>query len=275
MTDHATTSAGLFHQLHAPGSLLVLPNAWDAGSARLFESIGARAIATASSGLNWSQGYPDGGAIPPGVLAKAVSAIARTISVPLTIDIENGYSDDPRAVGVTVGTIIDAGAVGINLEDGALASALLAAKIEAAREAAVRIGVDLFINARTDVYLRGLVPHDAAVAETLARASVYRDAGASGIFVPGVANLEEISALASAIELPLNVMIVPGLATVAELRRRGVRRVSAGPALALTAYDAARLAAEQLIAEGRYDMMLAPNADWAHMNGLFAHNADA
>ncbi len=145
----------LFRRLH-DGELLILPNAWDAGSARLIESRGAKAIATTSAGLAWSRGYPDGDALPVEQLLSAVRAIARVIGVPLTIDVEGGYSNDPAAVAGLVAGILEAGAVGINIEDGSGSPALLCAKIAAARESAGRAGVELFINARTDVYLRGL-----------------------------------------------------------------------------------------------------------------------
>src|SRR5258706_4115296 len=134
-----------FRDLHAPGRLLILPNAWDAASARLIEECGAEAIATTSSGVAWAQGYPDGNAMPPRFAVTAFAAIARVIDVPLTADIEGGYASEPGAVGELVAQVIDAGVVGINLEDGADAPDVLCAKIEAARGAAVRAGADLFV----------------------------------------------------------------------------------------------------------------------------------
>ena len=125
----------LFRRLH-DGELLILPNAWDAGSARLIESRGAKAIATTSAGLAWSRGYPDGDALPVEELLSAVRAIARVIGVPLTIDVEGGYSNDPAAVARLVAEILEAGAVGINIEDGSGSPALRCAKIAAARESA-------------------------------------------------------------------------------------------------------------------------------------------
>src|SRR5215510_2309277 len=110
--------ATAFHDLHAGPDLLLLPNAWDAASARLIERAGARAIATTSGGVAWSHGYPDGDALPTPLVVATTAAIARVIRVPLTVDIEGGYSDDPAAVGQLVGELIEAGAVGVNLEDG-------------------------------------------------------------------------------------------------------------------------------------------------------------
>lgn len=139
-----------FRQLHQQGVLL-LANVWDAGTARLVESLGAKAIATTSAGVAWSLGYPDGDALPIAKLADAVAGIARVLRVPLTVDCESSYSDDPATVADNIARLIDAGAVGINIEDGDQAPALLCAKIEQIRRTCARLGIDLFINARTDV----------------------------------------------------------------------------------------------------------------------------
>jgi 2-methylisocitrate lyase-like PEP mutase family enzyme len=258
-----------FRRLHEPGQLLVLPNAWDAGSARLIESCGAAAIATTSSGVSWACGYPDGDALPPRILATAVAGIARVLSVPLTVDIEGGYSSEPSVVAEVVRAVVDAGAVGVNLEDGAGSPALLCAKIAAAKKAAADTGVDLFVNARTDVFLRGLVPPERAVAETIERAQQYRAAGCDGVFTPRLGDPEKIRQLAAAVDLPLNVMVVPGLPPVAELQRLGVRRVSAGSAIAQVALASARRAAAQLLRDGRYDAMLEASVTYGELNALF------
>jgi 2-methylisocitrate lyase-like PEP mutase family enzyme len=271
MTEHATTRAAAFRRLHeTAGKPLVLPNAWDAGSARMIEACGAAAIATTSAGLAWSCGYPDGNAVPPRVLAAAVAQIARVLAVPLTVDAEGGYSADPRAVGDAVAAVVDAGAVGVNLEDGNGPPEDLCAKIAAAKAAAARLGVDLFVNARTDVFLRGLVPPERAVAETIARARRYGEAGCDGIFVPLLADPDAIRAVAAAIALPLNVMVVPHLPPVAELAALGVRRVSAGSAIAQAAYGCARRAAQRLLGDGRYDAMFETTINYGETNALFA-----
>jgi len=258
-----------FRALHEPGRLLLLANAWDAGSARLIEARGAAAIATTSAGLAWSRGHPDGDRLPPGVLAAAVGEIARVVSVPLSVDIEGGYASDPHAVGENVRAVIEAGAVGINLEDGAAPPALLCAKIEAARTIAAKTGVDLFVNARCDVFLRGLTAREAAVPETLARAERYRAAGCDGFFAPGVRDAAAIREIASALgPLPLNVLAVPGLPPLAELRALGVRRLSAGSGIAALAYGAAQRAAVRFLEDGVLDFGAA--APYAEMNALFA-----
>ena len=261
-----------FRRLHQ-GSLLILPNAWDAGSARLIESRGAKAIATTSAGLAWSAGYADGDVLPVEHLLRAVRAIARVIHVPLTIDIEGGYSDDPAAVAMLVAAILDAGAVGINIEDGAGSADLLCSKIAAARECAQRRGVDLFINVRTDVYLRSLAADGDAVAEVRRRAERYRAAGCDGLFVPGLRDCSEIEAIATAIQpLPLNVMLVPGLPSIELLQARGVRRLSAGSAIAQAALGRiARLTGDLLA--GRTEEMFEDCADYGETNRLFQASA--
>ena len=262
-----------FHELHEAGTLL-LPNAWDAGSARLIEECGAAAIATTSAGLAWSCGYPDGNVLPARALSAAVEAIARVISVPLSVDAEAGYSADASEVAARISAVIDAGAVGVNLEDGSAPAGALCAKIEAAKGAAARAGVDLFVNARTDVYLRELVAPDRMVAEVIERARQYRAAGCDGIFAPGLANAGDIAEIVSAISAPLNLMLVPKLPPVAELTRLGVRRVSAGSGVAQTAYGAARRSVQQFLKEGRYEATFDFAANYSELNRLFKPDAD-
>lgn len=257
-----------FRALHAPGQLLLLANAWDAGSARLIQARGARAIATTSAGLAWSRGYPDGDRLPLRVLAGALAEIARVVSLPLSVDIEGGYSDDPRVAAEAVRCVLGAGAAGINLEDGGSPPDLLCRKIEAARSVAAQAGCDLFVNARCDVVLRRLVAPESALAAVLERAQLYRSAGCDGLFVPRLCEPAEIRALTSALgELPLNLMWTPGLPGLAELRALGVRRLSAGSAIAQRAYGAANLAAIRFLERGDCDGVAA-ELSWADMNAL-------
>jgi 2-methylisocitrate lyase-like PEP mutase family enzyme len=227
MTSVSAENARLFHRLHHEG-LLLLANAWDAGSARLIESVGAKAIATTSAAVAWSHGYADGNFLPMPLLVSTVAGIARVIRVPLSVDMEGGYADDPAKVAENVAAVIGAGAVGINLEDGTGSPELLCAKIEQVRRAAIRLGVDLYVNARTDTYLRNTIPPERRIEETLARAERYRAAGASGIFVPGVVDATAIKTLAASIKLPMNVLARTGLPAAAKLAALGVRRLSAG-----------------------------------------------
>ncbi len=269
MTSRNSEVARLFRRLHEEG-LLILPNAWDAGSARLIESLGAKALATTSAGVAWSHGYADGDLLPVRLLLATVGEIAEVVRVPLSVDVEGGYSNDAAAVGETVGAVIDAGAVGINIEDGSGAPDLLCAKIERAKGAGVRLGVDLFVNARTDVYLRGLAPTDRRVEETLARAERYRAAGADGIFVPGLTEAAEIRAISKASRLPLNVMAWPGLPPAAELEVLGVRRFSAGAGIAEVVFAKTASLAAAFLRSGAFDPATEGAMSYPEINALMA-----
>jgi len=271
MREAREAQARTFHALHAAGPLLVLANAWDAASARMIEGCGARAIATTSAGLAWSHGYSDGNLLPPAVLASAVAEIARVLSVPLSVDFEGGYAAEPARVGEAVARLIDAGAVGMNLEDGSDSPELMCAKIEAVKRAARGCGVDLFVNARCDVFLRRLVAPERALAETLARGERYRSAGGDGLFVPGLNDAAAIRAIAAGAALPLNVIVMPGLPPLAELAALGVRRLSAGSRIHQAAYRTAREAATALLRDGHIDALVAPGGlSNAELNALFA-----
>ncbi|MET0554438.1 MAG: isocitrate lyase/phosphoenolpyruvate mutase family protein [Vicinamibacteria bacterium] len=237
--------AAEFRRLHADG-ILVLANVWDAMSARLVASLGARAVATTSAGVAWSNGYPDGDRLPVPLLLGAVERMARVVSVPLTVDCEGGYAADPAAVAQTIAAVADAGAVGINLEDGFDPADVLTAKIAAIRAR----GTDVFVNARTDVYLKGLVEPGRRVEETLRRAAVYRAAGADGLFVPGVVDRDEIRAITSGAGLPVNVLVRAGLPGAAELSSLGVRRLSAGSDVAEAVLGRAASLVRAFLADG-------------------------
>jgi 2-methylisocitrate lyase-like PEP mutase family enzyme len=237
--------AAEFRRLHADG-ILVLANVWDAMSARLVASLGARAVATTSAGVAWSNGYPDGDRLPVPLLLGAVERIARVVDVPLTVDCEGGYASDPSAVADTVAAVVGAGAVGINLEDGFDPPDVLAAKVSAIRAR----GTDVFVNARTDVYLKSLAEPGRRVEETLRRAAIYRAAGADGLFVPGVVDREEIRAIAAACGLPVNVLVRTGLPHAAELASLGVRRLSAGSDVAEAVLGRAATLVRAFLADG-------------------------
>jgi 2-methylisocitrate lyase-like PEP mutase family enzyme len=269
MTARAETAA-TFHRLHEGPEPLLLPNAWDAGSARLMESLGAKAVATTSAGVAWTHGYPDGDVLPVRMLLSTVVAITRAIRVPLTVDVEGGYSDEPSAVEETVARVVEAGAVGINIEDGGNAPDLLCLKIERAKRAGNHFGIDLFVNARTDVYLRGLAPEGKRVAETLSRAKLYREAGASGIFVPGLRDAAEIRAVVQDAGLPLNVMAWPGLPAAAELARLGVRRLSAGSGISQALWGKAATLAGDFLKSGKSEPLGEGAMAYPAINALFA-----
>ncbi len=263
------SQATTFKQLHAGPQILVLPNAWDAASAALMEDAGAQAVATSSAAVAWAHGYADGDLLPVPTLLAAIGEIARVLKVPLTADIEGGYSDDLETLSETVRGVIDAGAVGINLEDGVRDPALQARKIEAVRKAADQAGAGLFVNARTDVYLRGLAQGEAALAETLRRAELYRAAGADGIFVPGPVDETLLGTLAREIALPLNVMGRGGAPSAARLQTLGVRRLSSATAPFRAAYAALGRAVSAFLESGDADALAQAGQGLTDLNKRF------
>jgi 2-methylisocitrate lyase-like PEP mutase family enzyme len=262
--------AAKFRALHAPGQFLILANAWDAGSARLIEDCGAPAIATTSAGVAWACGYADGNALPTKLLLQVVENITRVISVPLSVDSEGGYSDDPKKVAETITGLARAGAVGINLEDGKGTVDLLCAKIDAIKSSVAKAGLDIFINARIDVLLHKLVAPEKSIEEVIARAKRYREAGCDGIFVPRISKPGEIKTVAAAVApLPLNVMGIPGLAPASELKAAGARRLSAGAGVSRAALSLARRLTESFLKDGRSDDIFGEVKDQTNMNALF------
>ncbi|WP_158886254.1 isocitrate lyase/phosphoenolpyruvate mutase family protein [Rhodanobacter sp. L36] len=262
--------ANIFRRMHSGSELLRLPNAWDAGSARLFEGLGAPAIATTSAGVAWASGYADGGKMPVDVAIAAAVNMARVLRVPLSVDMENGYADDPKAVGEIIRRLLDAGIAGINIEDGQVAPAKLAAKIEAIKSVAAAAGSDIFVNARTDVFLLGLVDASKRVDETLARGAIYRDAGADGLFVPGICDATQIAAVVKSVGLPLNVMAWPGLAASDALGKLGVRRLSAGSGISQMLWGQAEKLAKDFLDHGRSEPMAEGAMPYAQLQALFA-----
>ncbi|MGH6890272.1 MAG: isocitrate lyase/PEP mutase family protein [Rhizomicrobium sp.] len=239
-----------FHDLHREG-LLILPNAWDAGSARIVEHAGAKAIATSSAAVAWAHGYPDGEAISPEILLATIREIVRVAGIPVSADIEGGYAQDPEAAGDFAARAIGAGAVGVNIEDGRDAPDLLCAKLERLRRVAAREDVDLWINARVDVYLRKLAEGEAAHEETISRGRRYAAAGANSIFVPGAVEETLIGNLVREVGRPLNVLAWPGLPDAAALRALGVRRLSAGAGLAKASLGRTFELAQNFLRDGR------------------------
>lgn len=241
---------------------LVLPNAWDAASAAIIARAGAAAIATTSGGVAWSAGRPDGHGLTRTEMADLIGRIARTVDIPVTADIEGGYGPAPDDVAATVRAVVAAGAVGVNLEDSRAPGRPLfdrqdqSERIRAARAAATESDLpELWINARTDVYLFGIGRPEGRPDEVLSRADAYAAAGADSLFVPGLVDLDTLSALVKGCPLPINVMVGPGAPTVAELAAVGVRRISVGTAIAQAAYDVAQRATTELLERGTYGVL--------------------
>ena len=259
-----------FRRLHGGPEPLRLPNAWDAGSARLFESLGALAIATTSAGVAWALGYPDGGKMLADVAISAATSMARVLSVPLSVDMENGYSDDANVVGETIRRLLDAGVAGINIEDGRDAPGKLAAKIEAIKNAASKSGLDIFVNARTDVFLANLVEASKRVDEVLSRGATYRAAGADGLFVPGLRDAPEIIAIVEGVGLPINLMAYPGLASADELGKLSVRRLSSGSGISQMLWGQAERLARDFLDTGRSESLAEGSMPYPQLQALFA-----
>ncbi|MFB9365832.1 isocitrate lyase/phosphoenolpyruvate mutase family protein [Kitasatospora albolonga] len=274
VTDSQQSRAVVLRELHKDG-VLVLPNAWDAGSAALIARAGVKAIATTSGGVSWSQGKPDQQALSRDEMVEQVRRIAAAVELPVTADVEGGYGPAPEDVAATVEAVIAAGAVGINLEDSKPDFTLFSAdeqaeRIRAARAAAERAGLpELVVNLRTDVFLFGIGEEAGRADDVLARAAVYAEAGADGLFVPGLLDLAVIAELVEGQPLPVNVMAGPGAPTVAEFEAAGVRRVSVGTAVAQAAYTLAQRAAEELVTHGSYNE-LAGALDFGTVNGAFS-----
>ena len=223
-----------FAALHRSADPLVLFNIWDAGSAAAVAAAGAKAIATGSLSLAGAQGFADGEAIPFDALLVTVRQIADAIDLPLTVDCETGYAEDLAGLTRNAQALQDAGAIGCNIEDGRIGSEELRATTEqAARiEAAARVG--LFINARTDVFLKPLMAGEdpnrqALLDQAIDRAHAYREAGAGCFFAPGLSAPALIEELCSTVRMPVNVMRRDAMPTNAELGRLGVARISHGP----------------------------------------------
>jgi methylisocitrate lyase len=237
---HVTTQndkARQFHSLHVRGQPLVLFNAWDAGSARAVAGAGAGAIATGSWSVAAANGFADGERLPFALALDNLRRIVAAVELPVTVDLESGYGDAPAGVAATVAAALEAGAVGCNLEDSLPGDGSLrdvrdqVARLVAARQAADRAGVAMYINARTDVFFqKPAEAHDMALVEdALQRARAYADAGASGLFVPGVIAEPLIARLAEASPLPVNIMVMSGVPGRARLAELGVARISHGP----------------------------------------------
>ncbi|GAB3571750.1 isocitrate lyase/phosphoenolpyruvate mutase family protein [Arthrobacter alkaliphilus] len=274
MTTHPEldSMALRFHQLHAaPHAPLVLVNAWDAASARMVEAAGATAVATSSSAISWSLGYQDGNHLPRHLAMEALARIAKATRLPVTADIETGYGRTDEELQATVRAVLDAGAVGINIEDSAeqpLSDISEHSKrIALIRRTADDAGVRLFINARTDTYWSGEFP-DTAYEETLRRAEAYQNAGADGIFVPGLADLHVLHELSRRISLPLNALAGVGSPSPGELHDAGVRRISIGGGTARAAYAAVSRLAVEILGDGNWSG-LAASRSYADMDAIF------
>jgi 2-methylisocitrate lyase-like PEP mutase family enzyme len=270
-----------FRKLHHGQRMLVLANAWDVVSARILEDCGYPAIATSSAAVAFSRGYPDGQRISRDEMLDVVARIARAVRVPVTADLEAGYGTTVKDMSETVKAAIDAGAIGMNLEDvtgdderSHVALPLQVEKIRAIRETAKSIGVPFVLNARTDVYLMPIGPEAARFERTVERLRAYRDAGAGCLFAPGVYDRETIAKLVKAVEAPINILANPACPPIAELQKIGVARLSAGSGVMRAAMGAVQRVGKEMLQARSCETMFAGAIPYAELNGMMNRRAN-
>ncbi len=267
--------AAVFRDLHRGPRILVLPNAWDCVSARLFEQAGFSALATTSGGIAAVLGYPDGQHIPAPEMLALVGRITKTVSIPVTADLEAGYGKTVAKVAEFMRQAISVGIVGANLEDSSGADHRLAdltyqvEVIQAIRQVAAAFEVPFVLNARVDVYLHRAGDEPDRFTQAVQRANAYRDAGADCVFPIGLKDRETIARLVPEIGGPINIMAGPGTPTIAELEQLGVRRVTFGTGLMRATLPLIRQMAQELCASGGCDAMAQTEFTHAVVNHLF------
>ena len=274
-TSELRDKSEILRRLHVEGPMLVLPNAWDAGSARMYLEAGFKALATTSAGIAFSLGLPDGERISRDEMLAAVARITRRIDVPITADMEAGYGMTPNAVAETARRVIDAGAVGMNLEDRMegkhlIDFSLAVERVAAARAAADAAGVPLVLNARTDAFEAPELGPEQRLEEAVRRGNAFRAAGADSVFVPFVGDRDTIERLVQSIRAPLNVLGTPLGPTLRELATLGVRRVTFGSAPMRATLGLVRRMAREWKEKGTYGTLEAYGIPFADLQKLFA-----
>jgi len=254
--ERRQVKANAFRAMHRSGRILVLPNAWDVASARVFEEAGFGAIATTSAGVAFTLGYPDGQRISREEMLGVVRRIAAGVRLPLTADVEAGYGDRPEDAARTAREVAGAGGVGMNLEDATgdpqrplFDTTLQVERVKAVNEAAQK---EIVLNARTDVYLLELEAPARRYDTALQRLAAYRDAGADCVFVPGLRDAETIGRLVKDLQCPVNILVGPGSPSVPELEKIGVARVSVGSGAMRATLGLVRRVAVELKGSGTY-----------------------
>lgn len=229
--------AELFRSLHNPGNPIILFNIWDAGSASAVAGTGAKALATGSAPVAMAQGFADGEKMPLELALQNIERIMAAVDIPVTMDLEGGYGASTSTVASTINSAMEKGIVGLNFEDQIVGSNKLysiteqADRVVAARNAASVNGVQGFLNARTDIFLKAKpeTHNDAMLADAIERASAYEQAGADGFFAPGLADEKLIGTLCEKINLPVNIIALPHVPPNEKLAELGVARISYGP----------------------------------------------
>jgi 2-methylisocitrate lyase-like PEP mutase family enzyme len=270
------TKAIQFRNMHSGSPILVLPNAWDAASARIFEQAGFQAVATTSSGVAAALGYPDGERISRNMLVEVVEHMTRVVECPVTVDLEAGYGNTIEDVLETVKVMITAGAVGINIEDSAKGQEKTLADVsyqvellKAIQETSLSMDIPLVVNARTDVFLLAIGDPATRFEEAVQRANAYRQAGADCLFLIGVNDERTIADLVLAINGPINILAGSKAPSIEELARLGVARVSFGSGMMRATLAHLRRIAQELLALGTYTSMFEETLSAAELRSLF------
>lgn len=272
--EQRARAAALRDWHHGP-KILVLPNAWDCVSARLFEQAGFPAIATTSGGIAAMLGYPDGQRISAREMLQIVGRIAVAVSAPVTADLEAGYGKTVAEVAETMRQAIAAGVAGANLEDGRGPNQPLAEIayqtdiIKAVREVAAACDIPFVLNARVDVYLHGTGDPTDRFAQAVERAIAYRDAGADCVFPIGLKDRETIARFVREVRCPVNIMAGPGAPAISELERIGARRVTFGSGLMRALLPFVQRMARELRVSGQSDLLEQNEFSHATVNALF------
>jgi 2-methylisocitrate lyase-like PEP mutase family enzyme len=269
--DRSSTTAKrrAFRALHGGPAILVLPNAWDVISARVYEDAGFPAVATSSAGLANSLGYSDGNTLDVDLHLATLERMVGALDVPLSADVESGYAPDTASLNAFVARLAATGVAGYNLEDGMYEQEVFPVAEAADRVAAAKDAApDLFLNARTDVYLAQIGAPETRFEATVERLRAFAEAGADGVFVPGVADAETIRRLAQAVSLPLNVLAGPTVPDAATLQRLGARRVSVGSSVMRRTLGVLREIAFELRDAGTFTFTREPSVSYAEANAL-------
>lgn len=263
-----------FRALHAGPAILVIPNAWDVASARIFEEAGFPSVATSSAGLANALGFRDGNELDVELHLATLERIVRALDVPLSADVESGYASDAGGVAAFVRRLAATGVAGYNLEDTVAERDPFPLDVARERVRAARAAApELFLNTRTDIYLGGFGPESSRFEATVERLRAFAEAGADGVFVPGVSDGETIARLAAATPLPLNVLAGPATPDAAGLQALGVRRVSVGSWPMRRTLGVLREIAAELHDAGTFSFTRAPLVGYAEANALVARTS--
>jgi len=268
--DDILKKVDYFRSLHHANHMLILPNAWDAATARLFEDEGFKAVATTSAGMMVSLGYEDGEYISKDEFISAIARIAEAVTVPLSVDLVSGFGDNEKQVVNMVKEVADKGVIGINIEDFEHASKKLLSvekqvnKIKAIKKS----GIDIFVNARTDALRFAAGTEESKFKEALARGEAYKNAGADCIYPMGLVDKEKIASYVDKIDFPINVMLRKGIPSINDLEELKVARLSFGPSAIYATMGLLKKASRQILNDRRFEILLEDAISYEELNSL-------